>query len=291
MIFNYFSIKTYFWTLAVHGECSNQSFLKGFGKTFVHKSFPNIPFHFLLFVIVFVFLTFPLFAETPKLSETSELSSNEPEEEYEDEYAEASAPSRWDPLETLNHWIFQFNDKMYFWVLKPVAKGIKTVLPEKARISVRNFFDHWHTPIRFVNCALQGQWKETGIEACRFGINTTIGFLGFFDPAKTRWKLESKDEDLGQTLARYGVPEGHYLVLPFFGPSTLRDSVGMVVDFLLSPFFYLPNAWPVAVRSVEITNDTSLHLGDYESLKKAAIDPYDSFRDVYSQYRKEKIKK
>jgi phospholipid-binding lipoprotein MlaA len=234
--------------------------------------------------IIFGWLTFPIFAENTDLANA---------QEEDDEYAEYSEDplANGDPLSTWNHWMFEFNDTLYFWVLNPVAKGLKTVLPEKARVAGRNFFSHWSAPIRFVNCCLQGQWNAAGREVSRFGINTTVGFLGFFDPAKTRWKIESKDEDLGQTLARYGIPDGPYLILPFLGPSTLRDSVGTVGDFFLSPFFYLPEAWPVAVKSVEMTNTTSLRLGDYEAFKKAAIDPYDAFRDVYLQYRKEKIKK
>ncbi len=235
--------------------------------------------------VIFGFLTLPLVAEG-----LAPASSGEPEEEYAEEYAEPSVTT-WDPLHTWNQWMFQFNDKLYFWVLKPVARGYKALLPEKVRVCVRNFFNHWHVPIRFVNCCLQAQWKEAGMELARFGINTTLGILGFFDPAKNRWHLEGKDEDLGQTFARYGLSNGPYLVLPFLGPSTLRDSVGLVGDWFLSPFFYLSHEWPIAVKTAEVTNDTSLHLGDYEALKKAAIDPYDSFKDVYYQYREEKIKK
>ena len=102
-----------------------------------------------------------------------------------------------------------------------------------------NFFENLTTPARFVNCLLQGKGPEADRELRRFGINTTAGVLGFGDPAYDRWGLKPAEEDLGQTLAVYGLGDGFYVVWPLFGPSTLRDSVGMVGDSFLNPVRYV----------------------------------------------------
>jgi len=110
------------------------------------------------------------------------------------------------------------NDKLYRWVLKPVAKGYKFVVPDPVRVSVRNFFLNLGTPIRAVNALLQGKFGDMGMELARFGINSTIGMAGLFDPAK-EFHPTRKDEDTGQTLGVYGLGPGFYLVLPILGPS------------------------------------------------------------------------
>ena len=122
-------------------------------------------------------------------------------------------------------------------------------------------------------------------------VNTTWGVLGVADPAKDRLGLEvSDDEDLGQFLGSQGVGNGLYIVWPLWGPSTLRDSVGLVGDQFLSPLSYL-RRWDtyLAIFAVKATNEASLHLGDYESLKSAAIEPYTACRDAYIQYRAKQI--
>jgi len=121
-------------------------------------------------------------------------------------------------------------------------------------------------------------------------INSTVGVLGFGDPAK-RWpELSPSEEDLGQTLATYGIGDGFYIVWPILGPSTLRDSVGMVGDWFLDPTFYVePLEAYLAVWTVENVNETSFRIGDYESFKEAAIDPYIALRHAYIQNRKKKV--
>ncbi|HMK51793.1 MAG TPA: VacJ family lipoprotein, partial [Thermodesulfobacteriota bacterium] len=110
-----------------------------------------------------------------------------------------------DPLEPVNRAFFHFNDKLYFWVLKPIATGYKTIIPEDGRIGVRNFFSNLTTPVRLVNCLLQANPKCAGTETLRFVLNTTIGVVGLFDPAKKRFNIEKQDRDFGQTLGIWGM--------------------------------------------------------------------------------------
>jgi phospholipid-binding lipoprotein MlaA len=119
-----------------------------------------------------------------------------------------------------------------------------------------------------------------------------VGVLGFGNPAKKYPELNPSEEDLGQTLGAYGIGNGLYIVWPILGPSTLRDSVGLVGDLLLNPVSYVePTEAAIGITGYETVNDTSFKIGDYESLKKAAINPYEALRDAYIQHRKSKVKK
>lgn len=198
-----------------------------------------------------------------------------------------------DPLEPINRTFFVVNDKLYFWVLKPVATGYKAVFPQDARLGVRNFFSNLTTPIRLVNCLFQAKFKGAGNEAVRFLLNTTLGLAGFLDPAKKELKIGKTDADFGQTLGVWGIGSGFYLNLPILGPLSLRDGVGYVGDLFLDPRTYLLNNRPVAgigTRTLDKVNETSLTIGEYEDLKKASLDPYVAVRDAYHQYRQHKIK-
>lgn len=198
-----------------------------------------------------------------------------------------------DPLEPYNRLMYKFNDKLYFWVLKPVAKGYKKVAPEVARKSIHKLFSNVTTPIRLVNCGLQGKLEGSAIELTRFFVNSTLGVAGLFDPAKSLIGLEKQEEDFDQTLGKYGLGPGLFIVWPFWGPSSARGTVGMLGDWALDPTFYLTfvNSFAyTGVTTFQIVNDTSLTLGDYEDLIKAAIDPYISIRDAYFQNRRSKIK-
>jgi len=197
-----------------------------------------------------------------------------------------------DPLEPWNRLVFTFNDRLYFWVLKPVAKGYNAVVPEAARTSVSNFFKNLTTPVRFVSALLQGEIRSAGIELARFGVNTTCGLAGLFDPAKKHFKLDRQEKDLGLTLGFYGIGEGIYIIWPFLGPSSLRDTIGTVGDAFLTPVNYInPIEDAVAVSSYEYFNGASLHVGEYEDLKESAIDPYIAVKDSYIQHRRYLIKK
>ncbi|PIE67181.1 MAG: VacJ family lipoprotein [Deltaproteobacteria bacterium] len=217
-----------------------------------------------------------------------------------DDDVNAAPESVADPLSGFNRAMFVFNDRFYFWVLKPVARGYRAVIPTPARVSVKNFFFNLMMPVRFVNCLLQGKFKAADGEFGRFLVNSTIGVGGLFDPAAQFPELNPPQEDFGQTLGRYAVGNGCYLVWPLLGPSTVRDSVGAVGDWALNPLNFMTlinvdagalttTTTGAAVFSVRTVNDASFRLGDYETLKDAALDPYEAFRDAYIQNRTSKI--
>ncbi|NLD39018.1 MAG: VacJ family lipoprotein [Desulfatiglans sp.] len=198
-----------------------------------------------------------------------------------------------DPLEPLNRVFFHFNDKLYFWVLKPAAKGYSAVVPEPARRGVKNFFNNISFPVRFVSCVLQGKFEGAGYEFGRFMINSTLGVAGFMDRATTQFEMPEYDEDLGQTLGSYGIGHGFFLNLPVLGPSSLTDTIGSAGDAFLEPMNYLDlkTKYDLSIKAFETVNKTSFRIGDYEDLKKSALDPYVAYRDAYYQYRQSQIKK
>lgn len=198
-----------------------------------------------------------------------------------------------DPLEPVNRAFYHFNDKLYFWAVKPVSQGYAYLIAEDVRMCVRSFLKNLLAPVRIVNNLLQGKVENSGVETARFVINSTLGIAGLADPAQHEFGLSPKDEDLGQTLGVYGAGEGIYICWPFFGSSNVRDTIGMAGDFFLSPVSYLAMSDAgigVAVEAGREVNNTSLTLGDYEDFKESAIDPYVSLRDAYRQYRQKKIR-
>lgn len=195
-----------------------------------------------------------------------------------------------DPLEPWNRLMFGVNDVFYFWVAKPCAETCKAVVPKPARTGVRNFFHNLTTPVRYVNCLLQGKGDSADTELRRFLVNTTVGVLGFGDPARDQYGLEPIEEDLGQTLAIHGMDDGFYIVWPLFGPSNVRDSLGMVGDMFLNPVRYVdPWKTSAGISVVRVTNEGSFHVGEYEDFKAAALEPYIAMREAYIQYRNKKI--
>jgi phospholipid-binding lipoprotein MlaA len=195
-----------------------------------------------------------------------------------------------DPIKPWNTAMYHVNDKFYFWLLKPVSQGYSTVVPEDIRLSVSNFFKNLTTPIRFVSSLLQLNMKKAGNELVRFVYNSTAGIGGLADVAKTDLDIKRQDEDLGQAIGHYGVGHGFYIVWPVLGPSSLRDTVGLVGDWFLDPVNYVtPFIDSLAISAYDEVNETSFYIGDYEDLKKSAIDPYVSIRDAYTQNRKKKV--
>ncbi len=195
-----------------------------------------------------------------------------------------------DPFEPINRVFFHFNDKLYFWILKPVAKGYSAIVPEEIRISVHNFFNNIYTPVRVVNNLLQFKVKSAGNELFRFGINSTVGMVGLFDVAKDEMGIQMQDEDFGQTLGVWGAGPVFYINWPFLGPSNVRDSIGYAGDYFLDPLNYInPKIDSYAIKIGVRINRASLSIGDYEEIKKDAIDPYTAFREIYYQYRKSKV--
>lgn len=261
---------------------------------------------FLIFLLVSVMITGCAARKNVADNSLSDSTSSnpsgvvsEPDDEFEDEFAEddpfdsedeQAEESTSDPLYYWNVAMHHVNDKLYFWILKPTAKGYRAVAPEQMRTGVKNFFHNLVTPIRFANCVLQGKPEKASLEFSRFIVNSTAGVLGFMDIAANNPDFEApSDEDFGQTLGVYGLGNGVYIVWPFLGPSSLRDTVGMSADNFLNPTSYIDGTTAVGVNAFEKVNAISFRIGDYESLKDAAIDPYEAFRNAYMQYRKKQI--
>jgi len=203
------------------------------------------------------------------------------------------SPTIADPLEPLNRLFFHFNDKLYYWLLKPVARTYAAILPVELRISIGNFFDNLQAPGRAVNSLLQGEIKDSSIEVARFVLNSTAGIYGFGDFAGDVLELRSSEEDTGQTLGYYGMGGVFYIVWPFLGPSNVRDSLGKMGDAYLHPIILIDVDWEVTVGlwTLDRVNYTSLTLGDYELFTETALDPYTAVKDAYQQYREGQIKK
>ena len=220
---------------------------------------------------------------------SAELTADEEFDFLEDEFDEQIVEVA-DPLEPLNRLMFNVNDTLYFWVFKPCAQTYKAVVPEPARTGVRNFFHNLTTPVRYVNCLLQGKGDSADTELRRFVVNSTVGVLGFGDPARDQYGLEPVEEDLGQTLAVHGLDNGFYIVWPLFGPSNVRDSLGMVGDMFLNPVRYVePTETSIYISAGKGINEGSFHIGEYEDFKSASLEPYVAMREAYIQYRNKQI--
>jgi phospholipid-binding lipoprotein MlaA len=212
---------------------------------------------------------------------------------FGDEYASGGSATEsrvCDPLIGCNRVVFKANDFLYLKVVEPAARAYEFVVPEGARIGVKRFFQNLGGPGRVVNSCLQCKFHDAGTETKRFVINSSMGVLGFGDPALKRYGLKPVPEDFGQTLAVYGIGDGPVLELPLLGPSNLRDALAKIPDYFLSPVSYLdPWEFRTGLRVYEIENNTSLQIGQYGELKEAALDPYTFFRDAYKQNRDKRI--
>ena len=253
-----------------------------------------------VFLLLFAFLNFnTCSAETIKIQESVFVEDDDILDEFEDEFEDEESTYKPDPLNKYNRFMTSFNDNLYQHILTPVSDGYSYILNKDIRDSVDNFFDNLYFPPRVVNNLLQGKFNNASEETGRFIINSTVGILGFFDVAKSKFNLYEHREDFGQTLGFYGVDSGPHIVLPIFGPSNLRDTLGMIPDSYISPFDYTDRKWFTvtdtwtelgAVKSFEEINSFSLNKINYEKLKKDAIDLYPYLRDVYEQYRDKQIK-
>ena len=233
-------------------------------------------------------------AQGGEVSDDAETDEDDEYDEYDDddEYADTEDVELIpDPFIELNRGFFHFNDKMYFWVLKPVSRGYGFIIPEELRTAIRNVFYNVRFPVRFINCLLQGKVRKSGAEFGQFFINSTAGFLGLANVAANYPELQPSKEDLGQTFAVWGFDSGAYLTLPFFGPSSLRDGLGRLGDTFLDPIWWLfDDIWTsLGIRAGETVNDVSLRIGEYEALKEAAIDPYVMLRNAFVQNRNKLI--
>lgn len=200
-----------------------------------------------------------------------------------------------DPFEAINRKIFIFNDNAYVYVIKPVAKRLRSTLPEDGRVAINNFFSNLLSPVRIVNATLQLKGEDAINEIFRLIINSTLGLAGLFDVAKNDFKITIKKEDFGQTLGYYKVANGPFIMLPLLGPSTLRDGVGIFVDgrFLdpLNHIYNDKNERYLLAKTIEIGISLSLDKDTYEAIKKNSLDPYLFLRDAYIQHRSAVVEK
>jgi phospholipid-binding lipoprotein MlaA len=192
----------------------------------------------------------------------------------------------YDPWEPFNRKVFWFNDKLDTYALEPVARGWDYVMPDVAQRGITRFFNNLRFPIVFANNLLQGKPRAAAESLARFEINTFFGVLGFLDLAAD-WGLPPQDEDAGQTFGVWGIASGPYLVLPFFGPSSPRDAVGLGADAAFTIYLYfVPIPWvSVGATGVNIVNDRARFLDDVERAKEASLDFYVFVRNAYVQRR------
>jgi len=188
-----------------------------------------------------------------------------------------------DPFERFNRASFAFNDVFDRGIAKPVAHGY-THLPHVVRVGVRNFLDNLNYPIVMANDLLQGEGKAFLNDTGRLVLNTTFGIGGLFDPA-TGAGLDKNNRDLGQTLGKWGVSSGPYLVVPLLGPYTVRDGFGAIADDFITPRHYIENRyWGWGLWLLDRIDERSLLLSASEAMEKA-YDPYGFERTAYLQYR------
>lgn len=191
-----------------------------------------------------------------------------------------------DPFEAVNRRIYKFNEVLDKTVLEPAARGYRFALPGFVRSGVSNFFSNIADLRVSLNNALQGKIPDAANDFGRFVINSSIGLLGFIDVASDAG-LEKHQEDFGQTLGRWGLSQGPFIMLPLFGPSTVRDTVGWGVDIAVDPITYVdPSRARYGIVGTRLINRRSELLDATTVLDKAALDEYLFVRDAYLQRRR-----
>lgn len=198
-----------------------------------------------------------------------------------------------DPLEEFNRAMFGIHNAVDKVVLVPVARTYRFIVPEPGRQGVRNFLRNLNSPVIFANDIFQGEVDRAGTTLVRFGINSTLGVAGLFDPA-TEMGFERHTEDFGQTLAVHGVSEGPYLFLPLFGPSPPRDLVGRGVDRALDPITWVGGEdfqyFKYGRTAINVIDLRARNLESLEEIERTSIDYYAAVRSVYRQSREGAIR-
>lgn len=194
-----------------------------------------------------------------------------------------------DPFERFNRQVYAFNDGFDRAIVKPAATGYTKVIPKPARSCFANFFDNLFELTSIANSTLQGKPKAAGVSVGRFMMNSTVGFLGCFDVA-THVGLERNKQYFALTMGHWGIGAGPYLVLPFLGPSSVRDAIGEIPDYFTDPFsyitpvkeYYLAYSFRFVDKRAQLLEATSL-------VEEAALDPYQFVRDAYLQRTRSRI--
>lgn len=199
----------------------------------------------------------------------------------------AAQASEDDPWEGFNRAIFTFNDTLDTYALKPLAQGYQAVMPQFLEDGIHNMFRNIGDVGNLANDLLQAKPRAAGVDTARLLMNTTLGLAGFFDVG-TKMGLQRNDEDFGQTLGHWGVGSGPYVMLPFFGPSTLRDAPAKYVDTYTTPYRYMNDipARNMALGMSVIDTRASL----LSSEKLITGDKYTFIRNAYLQNREFKVK-
>lgn len=199
--------------------------------------------------------------------------------------AQEAAP---DPWENFNRDMFALHEAIDGAVLEPVARGYRAVTTDGVRTSVRSFLHNLRSPVIFANDVLQGEALRAGVTAARFGVNTTVGLAGLFDPA-AQLGLPRHDEDFGQTLGVWGVGPGPYIFIPGLGPSTLRDGAGRIVDMAFDPFNWaeFDEADDVRLGRAIVTGVSAREdlLDAVDDVRRTSLDPYATIRTSYGLLR------
>jgi phospholipid-binding lipoprotein MlaA len=206
-----------------------------------------------------------------------------------EEYEVALVP---DPLEPVNRATFWFNHQVYRFVLRPISKGYEKIVPTPVRKGIYNAYENVRFPVRLVNNALQGNFVRARQELEKFLINSSIGIGGIIRQSDRIPALaEVPRTDTGLTFAKWGVSSGPYLVIPLLGPSTFRDTVGLVGDSALNPVtwatFIYGEYWVMVFPYANTLRSLPEQLGTYDSITENALDRYLAVRSAYIQYRRE----
>lgn len=255
-------------------------------------------------ILIFISIAAVFFTSLPNQSyakpSKTKASQNFSDEEDFENYASNNEEEVYDPLEKYNRKIFSFNDFVDHYFLEYVAKTYRKEIPKPARDSVRNFLTNIYSPVSAFNSFLQGKSDNGLATLSNFLINSTVGVLGIFNVAEEKG-IRYHREDFGQTLGHYGIKSGPYLVVPFIGPSSMRDFTGLVTDQVVSPASY--NVFKIggkyyligdeALIGITLTNavDTRESLIDIiDGVKKDSFDYYATLRSAYTQKRNNEIK-
>lgn len=230
-------------------------------------------------------------------AESSEISSDESDFGFDEFEAEFESFKVNDPLSGYNKMMTRFNVALYTYALRPIAKGYEFVMPEFARLGIKNFASYINMPIRFLGNVLQLKFKEAGTELKRFGVNTIFGFFGLIDAA-SKAQIPLHHADFGLVLAHWGVGGGFHFVLPVLGPSNLRDTLSIPVNWYASPITYAAtydsSAWinwlSVGITSFVMINEVSLNTPTLDEIFYKTPNLYPFLRDAYEKRRMEMAK-
>lgn len=239
-------------------------------------------------------LTNPASTENNATPENSSDESDFGFDEFEAEFENFKVN---DPLSGYNKMMTRFNVALYTYALRPIAKGYEFVIPEFARVGIKNFASYINMPIRFLGNVLQLKFKEAGTELKRFGVNTIFGFFGLIDAA-SKAQIPLHHADFGLVLAHWGVGGGFHFVLPVLGPSNLRDTLSIPVNWYASPITYAAtydsSAWinwlSVGITSFVMINEASLNTPTLDEIFYKTPNLYPFLRDAYEKRRMEMAK-